>query len=70
VYVGCAILETSKVRMYDFHYNTIEKNFKGKYDLIYSDTDSLVYYIKHKNFYAWMSEKSEEFDLSNLTGKF
>ncbi len=55
-YVGWAILETSKVRLYDFHYNTIENNFKGDYDLIYSDTDSLVYFTRHKNFYQWMSE--------------
>ena len=56
--------------MYNFHYNTIENNFKNNYDLIYSDTDSLVYYIRHKNFYKWLFENSEEFDLSNLTGKF
>ena len=29
VYVGCAILDISKQRMLDFHYTTIEKNFKG-----------------------------------------
>ncbi len=63
VYVGCAILELSKVRMYNFHYNTIGNNFKNNYDLIYSDTDSLVYYIRHKNFYKWLWENSAEFDL-------
>ena len=70
VFVGCAILELSKVRMYNFHYNTIENNFKNNYDLIYSDTDSLVYFIRHKSFYKWMSENPEEFDLSNSTGKY
>ena len=38
VYVGCAILDLSKERMLDFHYNSIEKKLKGKYDLLYSDT--------------------------------
>ncbi len=28
VYVGCAILNPSKDRMLDFHYNTIEKNME------------------------------------------
>ncbi len=70
VYVGCSILDVSKVRMLDFHYNTIHKNFNGNYDLIYSDTDSLVYHIKHKNLNKWMFENEGEFDLSNMTGKF
>ena len=69
VYIGCAILDLSKVRMMDFHYNCIEANFQGKYDMIYSDTDSLVYWIQHKNLYKWMNENSHEFDLSNFTGK-
>ncbi len=49
VYVGCAILDLSKERTLDFQFNTIEKEHKGKYDLHYSDTDSLVFKIKHKN---------------------
>jgi len=69
-YVGCAVLDLSKLHMLKFHYNIIEKNLKGKYDLIYSDTDSLVYHIRHQNFYKWQHENSDEFDLSNLTGKF
>ena len=70
VYVGCSILDVSKVRMMDFHFNTIHENFKGNYDLLYSDTDSLVYQIKSPNFLKWMKEHEEEFDLSNLTGKW
>jgi hypothetical protein len=70
VYVGCSILDISKVRMMDFHYNTIHENFKRNYDLLYSDTDSLVYQTKSPNFLKWMKEHEEEFDLSNLTGKW
>jgi hypothetical protein len=70
VYVGCSILDISKVRMMDFHFNTIHENFKGNYDLLYSDTDSLVYQIKSPNFLKWMKENEEEFALSNLAGKW
>ncbi len=69
-YVGCAILDVSKERMLDFHYNTIEKEHKWKYDLLYSDTDSLVYQIKHKNLHKWFYENEDEFDLSEMVGKF
>ena len=51
VYVGCAILDISKLKMMDFHYNTIHANLAGSYELLYSDTDSLIYHIKHRNLY-------------------
>ena len=70
VYVGCAILDISKVRMMDFHCNTIHKNLEGNYDLLYSDTDSLIYHIRHRNLYKWLFDNQDEFDLSNLTGKY
>jgi hypothetical protein len=69
VYVGCAILDVSKLRMLDFHYHTIEAKLKGKYDLIYSDTDSLVYHIKSQNLNKWFLDNEEEFDLSEMEKK-
>jgi hypothetical protein len=51
--------------MMDFHYNTIHKNFENKYNLIYSDTDSLVYRIEHDDIYEWIKENKEHFDLSD-----
>jgi len=68
VYVGCSILDLSKIWMMDFHYNTMEKHFKGKYDMIYSDTDSMVYHVRHDNFPSWMNNNPREFDLSNMEG--
>ena len=50
--------------MMDFHYNVIHKHFEGRYHLIYSDTDSLVYVIRHEDIYKWIKENSEHFDLS------
>ncbi len=32
-----------------FHYNTIKRIFKGSYDLLYSDTDSFFFQIKHNS---------------------
>jgi hypothetical protein len=69
-YVGVAILDISKLRMLDFHYNTIEKKLSGKYDLLYSDTDSLIYQVRSKNLNKWFHDNEEEFDLSEMTGKF
>ena len=70
VYVGCAVLDLSKLRMLDFHYNTIEKKLKGKYDLLYSDTDSLIYQVRVWNLNKWFYDNEDEFDLSEMTGKF
>ena len=70
IYVGCSILDLSKLRMLDFHYNTIEKNFQSKYNLLYSDTDSLAYQVEHKNLHKWMKANGNEFDLSNMSGEY
>ena len=51
--------------MMDFHYNVIHKNFEGRYNLIYSDTDSFVYYIKHNDIYDWIKNNKHHFDLSD-----
>jgi len=64
VYVGTSILDLSKLCMMDFHYNTIHTNFENNYNLIYSDTDSLVYDIKTDDLYDWISKNKTYFDLS------
>ena len=51
VYLGQAILDLSKIVMYEFHYDYIEPKFDNL-QLCYMDTDSLVYHIKTKDFYA------------------
>ena len=45
VYLGQAILDLSKIVMYEFHYDYMKPKFKDP-QLCYMDTDSLIYNIK------------------------
>ena len=65
IYVGTSILDLSKLHMMNFHYNVINKEFEGKHNLIYSDTDSFVYNIEHPDIYKWVSDNGNFFDLSD-----
>ena len=52
VYIGQAILDLSKIVMYEFHYDyMVPKYGLEKLKLCYMDTDSLVYDIKTEDFY-------------------
>ena len=52
VYLGQAILDLSKIVMYEFHYDyMVPKYGLDKLKLCYMDTDSLVYDIKTEDFY-------------------
>ena len=46
VYAGIAILENSKIPMYDFYYNTLKKQYGSKCELVYKATDSLCWRFK------------------------
>ena len=53
VYLGQAILDLSKIIMYEFHYDCMVPKYSlEKLKLCYMDMDSLVYHIKTEDFYA------------------
>ena len=52
IYLGQAILDLSKIVMYEFHYDYMKPKYGENLKLCYMDTDSLVYHIKAEDFYA------------------
>ena len=66
VYLGQAILDISKILMYEFWYNYIKPKYEDKARLCYMDTDSFVIYIKTEDFYEDIANDVERwFDTSN-----
>ena len=68
IYVGFAVLEISKLAMYDFHYN-IMKNTFNNFNLLFTDTDSLCYEICDESPYETFYENRKHFDFSNYSKK-
>ena len=66
VYVGQAILDLSKTLMFNFHYTYIKEKYHNKAELLFTDTDSLMYEIKTKDFYKdTTADVRDKFDTSD-----
>ena len=70
VYLSQAILDLSKIVMYEFHYDYMKQKYNSdRLQLCYMDTDSLVYHIKTKDFYADIADDVPvRFDTSGYSG--
>ncbi|XP_060873771.1 uncharacterized protein LOC132947480 [Metopolophium dirhodum] len=69
IYIGFAVLDISKTMMYDYHYNVMKKHYNDNIELMYTDTDSLVYLIKTEDFYADLAANAnllDRMDTANL----
>ena len=65
VYLGQAILDLSKIIMYEFHYDYMLPKYGNDLKLWYMDKDSLIYDIKMKDIYKDIAEDVEDrFDTS------
>ena len=52
--------------MFDFHYNYIRKKYEDKAELLFTDTDSLMYLIQTEDFYKDISKDVKiKFDTSD-----
>ena len=56
--------------MFDFHYNYIRKKFRDKDELLFTDTDSLMYLIQTEDFYQDINKHiKRKFDTSDYPEK-
>lgn len=65
VIVGASILEISKLKMYEFHYNFMKVKFQNNCKILYTDTDSFIYEIKCEDVYKTIIQNVEKFDTSD-----
>ena len=67
VYLGMSILDISKTRINDFHYNYMKVKYGDDCKLLITDTDSLMYEVKTEDFYKDIREDVQEIlDTSNF----
>ena len=69
VYLGQAILDLSKIVMYEFHYDYMKRKYNDdKLTLCYMDTDSLICSIETDDFYKDIAEGvKDRFDTSGYS---
>ena len=67
VYCGMSILDISKTLMYDFHYGYMKKKYGTRAELLFTDTDSLMYEIETDDFYEDIeSDVKSKFDTNDF----
>lgn len=65
--VGTSILEISKCKMYEFHYDFIQKIFGyERCKIAYTDTDAFLYNFLCDDIYEFIREHPDKFDTSDF----
>ena len=65
MYIGMCVLDLSKMHMYNFHYNVIRERYGSNAQLLFTDTDSLMYSIETPDVYRDMGEQLQHYDTSD-----
>jgi len=65
VYVGMTILDNSKILMYDFYYNDLNKKYGPRCNLLYTDTGSLLMKIQTDDVDKDMEGQKDLYDTSD-----
>ena len=71
IYLGLAILDTSKTLMYEFWYDYLKPKYDNNIGLCYMDTDSFIFHVETEDFYKDISDDVENiFDTSAFSKDF
>lgn len=65
IYVGMAILDLSKLHMYNFYYEVLKPKYGDNIKLAYTDTDSFVIHTKTEDIYSDFKTISHNMDFSD-----
>ena len=66
LYLGQAILDCTKMLMYEFWYNYLQPMYNIEIEVSYMDTDSFIIYVQTEDFYKDFSKDvNKGFDTSN-----
>ena len=63
-YLGAAVLDVSKLQLYQFHYKKIVPRYQDKARLLYKDNDSLFYEFETNDIYVDLQNLKEHLDFS------
>ena len=66
IYLGCSVLELSKLLMYEFYYHKLQPYYSSSVKLHYMDTDSFILSIKTGDVIKDLENFKDDFDFSEL----
>ncbi|MEW8689332.1 MAG: hypothetical protein AB2556_26210, partial [Candidatus Thiodiazotropha sp.] len=66
IHVGMSILDLSKILMYDFYYNGLQRQYGERCQLLYIDTDSLLLEIETEDVYEDTAKHQDLYNTSDF----